>query len=417
VTSASSPGFQRQHLILTGANGYIGRAVVDAALAEGRRVTVLGRRSVNGARFVAWRLGQGIPAEAIESGTAPADAALVHLAHDWGGKGEVEDPNVTAARILRDSARQLGLGHTVFISSLSARPDALNRYGRTKFSIEALFDAADEASLQVGLVYGGPRIAMYGLLCRIVGLAPALPMIQPRQPVQPIHRDEVARGILAAVDRKLSGPVGLAGADPIEFGRFLNTLARRTRGRGVLVLPLPLGPVLVACRMLNALPLGPKVDPERVLGLAGVRFVETRADLERLGLTVRPFADGMAGEPAARRQLLAEGRCLLGFVLRADPGGALVRRYARAMGSAGALALPPLVRRWPALLRWVEPLGGEGDLRRRLTIALALAEASPEGERALSCGDRTGRLVRLAADLLIDVLAMPVRLVLGGLAR
>jgi len=466
---------RRGHLILTGATGYIGQAVVDAALAEGRRVTVLGRRGVAGTRFVAWRLGEAVPVEALE-GEAAADMALVHLAHDWGAgaasttvsqgahkppspsKGEGpglgvnalrspqteheapppapsydrraltptpglspfegergsvgaaadggEDPNLSASRTLRDSARALGLGRTIFISSLSARPDALNRYGRTKFAIEGLFDGADEASLRVGLVYGGPRVAMYGLLCRIVGLTPVLPMIRPGQPVQPIHRDEVALGILAAADRDVSGPVGLAGAEPMPFGRFLDTLARRTRGRGAMVLPLPLGPVLLACRVLNALPVGPKVDPERVLGLAGVRFVESRADLARLGLTVAPFAVGMAGEPAARRLVLAEGRRLLRHVLRAEPGGALVRRYARAVGPAGAIRLPPL-------LRWAEPIGGTSELRRRLGLAMALAEASPEGERALSRGGLAG----LAGDLVLDGLAMPVRLVLGSLAR
>jgi hypothetical protein len=227
----------------------------------------------------------------------------------------------------------------------------------------------------------------------------------------------VARGIVAAADRTVFGPVGLAGAVPIEFGTFLDLLARRTRGRGVAVLPLPLGPVLLSCRVLNALPVGPAVDPERVLGLAGVRFVETREDLARLGLAVAPFAEGMAGEPAARRLLLAEGRCLLSFVLRAEPGGALLRRYARAVGRGDALALAPLASRWPALLRWVEPLGGRSELRRRLAIALALAEASPEGERALSRRARGGRLAALVLDLALDALAMPVRLVLGGLAR
>ncbi len=461
-------GAGRGHLILTGASGYIGRAVVEAALAEGRRVTVLGRRPVAGARFVAWRLGEGVPEGALDPDQPAGEQALVHLAHDWGAGalpspsrgeglglgvsendveakgaggggasrslpetsrahplsqplpprgGEESDPNLAAALILRDSARALGIGRTIFISSLSARPDALNRYGRCKFAIEGLFDRPGEASLRVGLVYGGPRTAMYGLLCRIVGLTPVLPMIRPGQPVQPIHRDEVARGILAAADRGVCGPLGLAGAEPMPFGRFLRELARCTRGRGVMVLPLPLGPVLLACRVLNALPVGPTVDPERVLGLAGVRFVETRADLERLGLTAAPFAEGMAREPATRRLLLAEARCVLGYVLRGRAGGALARRYARAVGTGGAAPLPPLARRWPGLLRWVEPLGGKSELRRRLGMALALAEASPEGERTLARGGRLGRLAALAMDLALDGLAMPVRLVLGSLAR
>lgn len=403
-------------LIVTGASGYIGQAVTAMALTQGRRVTVLGRRPVAGARFLAWRLGEPLPAAALDGD--PAQTVLVHLAHDWAGSdAPANDRNLPAAEVLRDSARALGLGRVLFVSSLSARPDALNRYGRTKFAIERLFDRPTEASLRVGLVYGGPRTAMYGQLCRIVGLTPVLPMIGAGRPVQPIHRDEVAEGILAASDAELCGAIGLAGADPIPFGRFLDTLARRTAGRGVAVLPLPLGPVLLACRLVNALPVGPSVDPERVLGLAGVRFVETRTDLARLGLTVAAFADGMSDEPAARRLRLAEGRCLLRFVLRAEPGGALVRRYARAVGRDEPLALAPLARRWPALLRWVEPVGGTSLLRRRLAMALALAEASPEGERALSRGGRGGRLTRLAADLALDGVAMPVRLVLRVWAK
>jgi hypothetical protein len=308
----------------------------------------------------------------------------------------------------------------VFVSSLSARPDALNRYGRAKWAIEQLFDADTEVSLRVGLVYGGPRTAMYGLLCRIVGLTSVLPMIRPRQPVQPIHRRDVAQGVLRAASIGLSGPVGLAGADPIPFAAFLDILALCTRGGRLRTIPLPLGPVLLMCRIINALPVGPTVDEERVLGLAGTRFLETRADLARLGIDVRPFADGMADEPLARRRLLAEGHAFLAFILRARPGGALVRRYARAVrrnGARGPLAINPLFLRWPRLIRCIEPLRGTSVLRQRLDVALALAEASPEGEAALNCSGRAGRLVGLFGDLVLDTLVLPVRLAAGALAR
>jgi len=406
-------------LIITGAAGYIGQAVVEAALHAGHAVVLLARRPAAdrpGVRQLPWRLGEPIPAAALDPASPAVDHALIHLAHDWSASGPGEDANLTGSRTLRDSGRALGLGRQVFVSSLSARPDALNRYGRAKWAIEQVFDAPDEVSLRVGLVYGGPRTAMYGLLCRIVGLTSVLPMIRPRQAVQPIHRREVAEGVLRAVTAEVSGPVGLAGADAIRFADFLDMLARRTRGGRVLTVPLPLAPVLLMCRIVNAVPVGPKVDEERVLGLAGTRFVETRADLARLGLVVRPFADGMADEPVARRRLLAEGQAVLGFVLRARPGGALVRRYARAVrcdGPEGALPLAPLFLCWPALFRWIEPLRGPSALRRRLDVALALAEASPEGERALSRSSRIG----LFGDLVLDALAMPVRLAAGAFAR
>lgn len=412
-----------RHIIITGGRGYVGRAVAEAAMASGRRVTVLSRdaRAVPaGARHVAWRLGDRLPREAIDP-RLPTDAqALVHLAHDWRDANSDESINFAGARILRDSCRQSGLGRLVFVSSQSARPDAPNAYGRIKWRIEQLFDGPREISLRVGLVYGGPRTAQYGLLCRLVLATSIIPLVAPRQLVQPIHRNEVARGVILATDSGAAGTMGLAGPDPMEFGRFLDTLAWRLRGGRVISIPIPLGLALGLAAFLNALPFGPHVDRERILGLSGTLPMATSADLAWIGLDVRPVAEGMLIEPGARRALLGEGRALLSYVLRAKPGNGLVRRYARAIvlkGPAGAMRLGRLLLRVPVLLRWLEPFGGRSLLAYRLKIATALAEASPEGARALRRGGRRWRLAGLAFDGLIELLATPVRLLATALWR
>jgi hypothetical protein len=180
--------------------------------------------------------------------------------------------------------------------------------------------------------------------------------------------------------------------------------------------PVPLGLALAGCAVVNALPFGPRVDRERILGLASTRFVPAEGDLARLGLTVRPLSEGLAREPAGRAALLGEGRILLRYVLRTEPGPALLRRYARGLPpNAAALTLGAPLRRWPALLRLVEPLDRSAPLARRLALAVRLAEASPEGEAVLARGTRARRLANLAGDGAVEALALPLRLARAAL--
>jgi nucleoside-diphosphate-sugar epimerase len=399
------------HLIVTGAHGYLGAALVDAALAAGYRVTLLtrGAKSPRPAlREIPWRLGEALPQEALDPAIAPDAQALVHLAHDWRDSDVETGANTAGARILRDGARALGLGRSIFISSVSARADALNAYGRMKWRIEQLFDAENEISLRVGLVYGGPKQGQYGLLCKLSTFG-MLPMVRPQQLVQPIRRSEVARGILLAVESSLSGTLGLAGAEPIAFSTFLDELAWRLRGGRMRLIPLPLDLVLFACAIVNAVPLLPHLDRERILGLAGTRSIETAADLRRLGLDVAPFAQGMLAEPAARRALFAEGRTLLCYASGAPADTLSLRLYARAFAKDGALRLPRLVHVAPWLIRFIEPVNGQGVLAKRLKLATALVSS----DRSLDAFDRRSRLermIRLLGTLLVDAAAMPMRL-------
>jgi hypothetical protein len=300
----------------------------------------------------------------------------------------------------------------VFASSQSSRVDAPNRYGRIKWRIEQLHDGAGELSVRVGLVYGGPRAGMYGLLRRLTSMTAILPMVAPRREVQPIHVDEVARGLLLAADSRRSGVLGLAGSEPVTFRKFLQALAGFGRGRRLFVVGVPVWVALMACRVVNLIPFLPNVDRERILGLVGTRPMETRADLQSLGLEVESLGVGLSREPSSRRTLLREGHLLLRYVLRSEPGGPLMRRYARGVLENGPG--PPL--RWwfappfPALLRFREPFGNRACLGRRLAIATSLAESSPEGEVELARGARGARMLALTLDIALDAVAAPFRL-------
>jgi hypothetical protein len=138
--------------------------------------------------------------------------------------------------------------------------------------------------------------------------------------------------------------------------------------------------------------------------------MDCAAHLQALGLTVEPLATRLRREPKSRKAVLAEGRALLTYVLREPPGRALLARYARVIGVDGPLKLPGIVRRLPRLLRIIEAFAQGSPLARRLEFALALGEASPEGERVLGRGGRGTRLLRVGFDVALDLVLLPIRI-------
>ena len=406
-------------VIITGATGYIGARLVELAAGDGRAVTILTRNPAptGVARAVGWVLGDALPADALAPGIPAADHAVIHLAHDWRNTGDL---NLAGTQALLASARDAGIGRFVFVSSQSAREDAANIYGRAKWRIEQLLRAPGEVAARVGLVYGGKMQAQYGLLSTLTKLAPVLPMIDPWREVQPIHLDEVCRGLLLLADGEQTGWVGLAGPVPVRFGTVLKTLARELHGKSLPIIPVPLRLALLACAVSAKIPVGPTVDRERVLGLAGTRTMPCAEHLADLGLEVQPIEIGLRRERASRRLLLAEGRTLLRYILGHEPGSALIRRYVRALdatGQSGPLPLSALSRRLPALVRFGEPIGAKSALGNRLALAASLVEADPSGEHGFAGGSTGRRLAGLAGHIAMDAVAMPVRIVRQALGR
>lgn len=413
-----------RHLLVTGGSGYIGSRLIATALERGLFVTRLAR--ADGAahprlRWYPWALGDQVPDAAMAgAGDIPPVDAVLHLAHDWNDRAE-PNANLVGSRHVLEAARRHG-ARMVFCSSVSARPDALNRYGRVKGAIEALMLAPAELSARIGLVYGGPPLGQWGSLGRIVALAPVLPMLEAGTPVQPIHLDDLCEGLLrlCALERPARAVYGLADATPLAFGAFLDALARARLGRGVRFISIPFQLALALVDLAAKVPGLPRVDRERILGLAGLPVVDSRDSLAELGLELRPLARGLAPEPWERRRaLLAEGAILLRYMLGRAPSPWAVRLYARGLGKAGLaepLGLPAILRRCPPALRLMEPLGGDGPLKARLYIASLVAEATPGGAAVFydhRGGSPAAGLARLVPVGLAEALCLPFRLILG----
>lgn len=404
-----------QHIVVTGANGYIGSRLVRLALSQGRTVTVLGRRRnppASNIRYVGWELGDPLPMLDFPVETT----AVLHLAHDWGDR-RTNGINMCGTRVLLQSARARLVKRFIFVSSQSARSDAFNAYGRIKCAIEQSLDGTDTVSARVGLVYGGARRGMYGLLTRLVSVSPVLPMIKPEQLVQPIHVEEVCRGLLALADSDATGWIGLAGPDPVRFGDFLTILAREGFCSGLRILPIPLPLALFAAEASAIIPFAPHIDKERILGLAGTRAIDCKQHLRSIGLSVAPLSEGLRSDPIGAKALLSEAAVLCRFILGKRVGGSLLRSYARAIRAVdpdpGPVPLPRIATWRPVLLGFFEPFGRSSVLARRLHIATALSALSVEAFAAAESPPRTGRVSRFLLMLLMvgsEILRFPCRL-------
>jgi nucleoside-diphosphate-sugar epimerase len=406
-------------LLITGASGYIGARLVRLALQAGFEVAVLGSPSPGGpALDDPWRLGDEPPPE-----TLAGVSALLHLGHSWTGDGAGEaNVNLVGAERLARAALSAGIEHFVFASTTSARAEALNNYGRVKHAIEqrllALPGAAGRVIIaRIGLVYGGPERGQYGLMSKLVDLTPVLPMIGLDRRVQPIHLDEVCEALLRLAcdpqqDRQI---VVVAGPEPVTFAAWLRILRRARTGKGLILLPVPIGAALLACDLTRLVPFVPTIDRERVLGLAGAAPMASAADLAALGIAPVDPAVKLAGGKAARRRALAEAVAMLRYVA-GDPiraAGPIIR-LARALerDPGPRRALPAFVLRWPSLMRLLEPWrpSTQHGLSRRLHLAAMVAEALPP-EAQVKGRSLAGAVVQLA----LEALVFPIRLLCGRL--
>lgn len=153
------------------------------------------------------------------------------------------------------------------------------------------------------MIYGGARERNLQRLLAIIRRWPVLPLPGGgRHLVQPIHVDDAAAAIVAAVERPWNGPhvIPIAGPSPMPWREMALACARELGYRRVL-LPVPLGPVIGLLSLLQRLGLEPPLEPTVLRRFREDVSVSTAAMTSQLGVTPRPFAIGL-------RQALSEWR-------------------------------------------------------------------------------------------------------------
>jgi nucleoside-diphosphate-sugar epimerase len=130
-------------LAVTGATGFVGGHLLDAAAAAGHQVAALTRRPQDPRDRVEWIAGSLDDRAALDKLVTGADA-VIHVA------GVVNAPdaagfeagNVLGTGAVLAAAEKAGIARFVHVSSLSAREPRLSQYGASKARSEAMVAAS-----------------------------------------------------------------------------------------------------------------------------------------------------------------------------------------------------------------------------------------------------------------------------------
>jgi uncharacterized protein YbjT (DUF2867 family) len=294
-----SLGFARV-ILLTGATGLLGSAVLRRLVARGEPVRCLVRDARRlGPERMHVQLASGDLADPGSFRNALRGVrTVVHLAgaaRDQPGATLEELDGLAAYRLLR-AAERAGVRHFAWTVPLCATPHHPSRVHRSKALAAAAIAA--EASIPVttfatSLLYAPGDRALTRL--ERLALLPAVPLTgRGVARTQPVWADDAAEAIVTALDRPdpVSERFDLAGPEVLTH-RQVVSLVLRASGRRRRLVPIPLALLRAVLKVGETL-AGPTAFAtwDEALLLAVPLLSETGpADLERLGVRPRRMAE------------------------------------------------------------------------------------------------------------------------------
>ncbi len=295
-------------VLLTGANGFIGRYLLTALIAAGHEVVPAVRRPAETDRLLATRASIRID---FNHATTPGDW-LPHLAGIdtvincagilQGRPGQsIEAIHARAPIALFEACQAAGIRRVIQISAISAEPGVGTGYAATKYAADSHLAGMDLdwVILRPSLVYAP---GAYGGTALFRAIA-ALPFVVPipgtgAQQFQPIHMDDLT----AAVVRLLGNPsvrritVDPVGPEPVPLRNLLADLRQWLGFAPARMLPIPMPLVRLAAGFGDV--LGGPVNTTAIRQLTFGNTGPVQPFTEATGIVPRGWADALRSHPA-----------------------------------------------------------------------------------------------------------------------
>ncbi|GGJ66287.1 complex I NDUFA9 subunit family protein [Deinococcus aquiradiocola] len=262
------------NILVTGASGFVGRAVVAELLSRGHAVTALSRqgKGVGGARGVAADVTDlGSVQRAFgQAGTVDAVVHLVGIIVEQGAQ-TFRKVHVEATRnVLASTPREARYVH---MSALGADPASPSGYSRTKGEAEELVrqSGLNWTIFQPSLIFGLGDDFFGHTLRDLVRLPPVVPQIGDGHfPFRPVSIADVAAAFAGALELPQTAGQTYALTGPTEYTfRGLLNLQQRAMGKHKPVVPVPLFLMDLAVPLMGILPKPPITRDQYLMLKAG----------------------------------------------------------------------------------------------------------------------------------------------------
>lgn len=291
-------------MLITGATGFIGARLARLALSRGYTVKTLSRSDWDGFPDVPMSqryfgsLPAHIPAEALQD----VDVVVHCAASIETNEESARAVNVEGTNRLAHQARESAVETFIFLSSQSAKPDAISAYGKTKYAAERALldmDGLKVIILRPGLVTGSGSRGLFQRMSQMVGSFPIIPLLGGNSIVQPIHVDDLCEAVFRCdeAEPRLSGIIlNLGHPTGVRLAEFVQAISVEQLGRRRLVVPVPIWPVQIAVGLAEKIGLGLPITSGNLQGLKLVEKMQTEADLASLNLSLRPLDEMVRNE-------------------------------------------------------------------------------------------------------------------------
>ena len=260
-------------IAVTGANGFIGKALIKALAEEGYQVFALVHRmpldKIAGIQYQLFEIGKN-----LDSLAALELDILVHLAFDF--KEELKDADINISSAI--AIQQLNIPQLIFVSSFAVVPPVTDSYyGKCKAEMEKIFQ--NDLIIRPGLVLGNG--GLFGKMHEQLKKNRITPLINGgRQFIYTIALDDLIETIQLGIQRSSKGIWNIAHPQPISF-RSLTSLIANKLGIHPIFIPVPVFVVRSAITVL-AFFNKPLITKDNLTGLLTEKSIDTHIEMQAL---------------------------------------------------------------------------------------------------------------------------------------